>query len=295
MICYYAVGGGLGHLTRAAAVIHTLGIDKPVTLITGSPFASDPRVIDPGNRVISVASERLRDRALLRARLADIFDLVQPSMLIIDAFPAGILGEIDDSLIPEKCKCLHLARLLRWPVYNNRIRAAMPRFDMTYLLEPLYAEHTAGLRQVSRHMEQLDLEDPPVSFIQSQKYATKGSCASDAAHSWLIVHAGSDEELIELVSYARETASLEGSHPAMAAVFPGPRPAALPSDIAHIDIFPAYPMFESAERIFSACGFNIMRQTRSLRERHRFMPFARTLDDQFRRAAIARCDTGQTH
>lgn len=51
------------------------------------------------------------------------------------------------------------------------------------------------------------------------------------------------------------------------------------------DIYPASMLFESAERIFTACGFNVMKQTEHFRERHFFISFERRYDDQFKRAA----------
>ena len=41
MIVVYALGGGLGHLTRVRAALFTLGRHEPVTIITSSPFATD--------------------------------------------------------------------------------------------------------------------------------------------------------------------------------------------------------------------------------------------------------------
>ena len=53
MIVCYANGGGLGHLTRIRAYLHTRPPGgEPVTILTGSPFAADPRVIG-GHRVRS--------------------------------------------------------------------------------------------------------------------------------------------------------------------------------------------------------------------------------------------------
>jgi len=49
--------------------------------------------------------------------------------------------------------------------------------------------------------------------------------------------------------------------------------------------------FARAERVITACGFNVMRQSVNARVRHHFMPFPRPLDDQFTRAARRRiCD-----
>ena len=45
MILYYALGGGLGHLVRARAVLYTLGVAERAVLVTASPFAADARVV----------------------------------------------------------------------------------------------------------------------------------------------------------------------------------------------------------------------------------------------------------
>ena len=56
MLLYYALGGGLGHLVRARAFLHTLGLDGEAALFTSSRFASDPRVTG-GLRVVRVPEE----------------------------------------------------------------------------------------------------------------------------------------------------------------------------------------------------------------------------------------------
>jgi hypothetical protein len=55
-----------------------------------------------------------------------------------------------------------------------------------------------------------------------------------------------------------------------------------------IDVYPAWPMFQRADRIISGAGFNVMRQAEPYRKKHRFVPFPRALDDQYTRAASAR-------
>ena len=47
MILYYAMGGGLGHLVRARAVVYTLGIERDTVLLSSSVGAADPRVTGP--------------------------------------------------------------------------------------------------------------------------------------------------------------------------------------------------------------------------------------------------------
>ena len=55
-------------------------------------------------------------------------------------------------------------------------------------------------------------------------------------------------------------------------------------NLFHFDIYPASVLFEQADKIFTACGFNAMQQTKDFRNKHHFIPFERRYDDQFERA-----------
>ncbi|MBO2447311.1 hypothetical protein J4573_09460 [Actinomadura barringtoniae] len=258
MIACYARGDGLGHLTRIRAALHTLGRDaEPVTILTGSEFAADPRVV--GDWTV----QPVETPATLTA----------PDELIVDAFPAGLKGELTAAMIPSGTRVTHLARRLRWNAYRPLVPADPPHFDRTFVLEPLEADHLAYLQKVSGEITPLTLVDPPA----------KGAEIS----GWLIVHSGPDEEILELVAYARETAALEGLSPAFTLIAPH-RPDDLPADVAHLDVYPAWPLAEHAGRIVTAAGFNAVRQFAAWRDRHRIVPFPRTLDDQFARAAALR-------
>ncbi|WP_131737100.1 hypothetical protein [Actinomadura roseirufa] len=263
MIVFYACGDGLGHLTRLRAYLHTLGAGGGVppgeaAVITASPFARDRRVVD-GLRVIA-ASDPARALAALR-----------PDEVVVDAFPAGLKGEL--TVLPGDARVTHLARLLRWDAYRPLLPADPPRFDRTFVLEPLDPAHEAHLRGVSAEIGPLTLIDPPAEPLDLD--------------GWIIVHGGPDEEILELAGYARDMAALEGAAPRMTVVSPR-RPAGLPAGFAHLDAYPACPPGPRVERIVTAAGFNAVRQFAPWRDRHRMLPFPRTLDDQFTRARRAR-------
>lgn len=252
MILCHAAGDGLGHLTRLRSVLHTLRLDGPVTVVTDSPFAADPRVTG-GWRV---------------ARAAGVTD---PDEVIVDAFPAGLKGELTG--FPPGARVTHVARLLRWDAYRPLLPAGPPRFDRTFVLEELDPAHDAYLRGVSDEIAPLTLTDPPSAPID--------------VDGWLIVHSGPDAETRELVAYAQDMASAERVRPPMTLVSPQ-RPDGLPPGIAHLDVYPASVPGPNVERIVTAAGFNTVRQYAPWRELHRMLPFPRSLDDQFTRAARAR-------
>lgn len=285
MILYYAMGGGLGHLTRARAVLHTLGIERDVVILTASHFASDKRVI--GNlRVIYPPLSLARDLAAFRLWFQHQLDHLEPEEIYLDTFPAGILGELCDFPPLEGIPIHYLARLLKWDEYSKLLQGDPPCFASTYLLEPLAEEHQAFIQQRSAQYSSLTLFDPPCELDQREQEITREFCCEDRP-LWLVVHSGSNEEISELVTYAEEMRCIEEIDAHIILIAPEATYELL-ANVRHIDLYPASSLFSIADRIISACGYNVMRQLASYRERHQFMPFVRRFDDQFTRASRER-------
>lgn len=264
---FWLPGGGLGHLTRARAVMHTLRLEQ-VEWITASPFAPDPRV--RGAAALTDVPLAVRDdRASLRRWLIDTLRQRPDATWWLDAFPGGVLGEacgLPDEARPARL--CHIARRLRWDRYRARLDGALPRFDRVLAVEPLRPEQRVALGPI----EPLALDDPPASAALALDPAT-----------WLVVHAGPPSEQAELVAYARERADLQGRSPPIALLAPpGPPVGAISRRAWSV---PAWPLFTQVERVFTAGGFNAVRQARRHARRHHAMPFARPLDDQAWRLA----------
>jgi hypothetical protein len=272
LIVCYAQGGGLGHLTRLRAYLHTREVTaEPVTVLTGSPFAGDPRVVR-GHRVLSAPAGL--GRGGLARWVGETLAALRPRELVVDAFPAGLSGELSAAIAPAGTRVVHLARLLRWDAYRPLLRADPLGFTETWLVEPVGGAHRAYLEAVSSVVAPLTLVDPP-----EPEPAGPGG--------WLIVHSGPSAELSELIAYALDTAAFEEARPRLTLVSPS-RPEVLPPGIAHRDVYPAWPLFAGADRIITAAGYNAVRQLARWPERHRMLPFPRRFDDQYARAARAR-------
>jgi len=156
VILYYAIGGGLGHLVRARAVLHTLGVSDRAAVVTASRFAADRRVVDDVP-VIRVPEALDGDRAALWRWLADLVAGLRPERLVVDAFPAGVLGELRAPGVPID----HVARLVRWSRYARRLDRPLPRIDTTFVVEPLRGDQRSALVAASARMVPLALVDPP--------------------------------------------------------------------------------------------------------------------------------------
>jgi hypothetical protein len=282
MIVCYAQGGGLGHLTRIQAFLHTTRCRDTVTILTGSPFAADPRVV--GGRDVLPAPRGL-DRDALSHWVGTVLADLAPRELLIDAFPAGLSGELHRGVVPEGTRVVHLARLLRWDAYRRLLPAAPLRFDQTWVMEPLDPAHTSYLGSVtSPGPMALTLVEPPAAPPAASHAGAWPGDPAPAPGGWLIVHTGPTAEVLDLVEYARESAAAENTRPRFTLISPR-RPAGLPAEVAHLDVYPAWPLFPAAERIITAAGFNAVRQLTPWRSRHRMIPFPRRFDDQFARAA----------
>lgn len=275
MLLYYALGGGLGHLVRARAFLHTLGLEGEATLFTSSRFADDPRVTG-GLPLVRVPPSLDGDRAGLRALLERTLAELGATRLVVDAFPSGLLGELAGFVPPPGVALEHVARLLRWERYVADASADLPRFATTWLVEELHDDHRRALESASGEVRSLDLVDPPPPPTEPLEppYA-------------LVVHSGPDEETLELVAFAHELSCAERVSPRLAVVAPS-RPEGLPADVAWVDVFPATGLFAGAKRIVAAAGFNLVRQTDPFRDRRVLVPFPRRYDDPFARAARAR-------
>jgi hypothetical protein len=276
VLLYYALGGGLGHLTRARAVLHTLGIGADVVVLASPPSTVDRRMTG-GLRIVRPPAALPGGGRGYRDWLASRVDRWKPDAVIVDTFPAGLFGEIDDALVGG-LPLRHVARLLQWGRYLALTGGRLPRFEVTYRVEALDPSHAAALAARSTVVEELALRDPesspPVAMDLPDRY-------------WLVAHSGPLGEVAELVAYARETRAVEGAGAVIVVATPielGP----LPEGCLHVNVYPADRLFAGAERIVTAAGFNAMRQAAPWRAKHRFIPFPRRFDDQFTRALRAR-------
>ncbi|HLM49849.1 MAG TPA: hypothetical protein VK279_04815 [Solirubrobacteraceae bacterium] len=266
-VLYYAVGGGLGHLVRARAVLHTLGLTEDAAILTASPHADDRRVVGPVG-VVRIPLDLERDRSAYRNWLTALLADLRPRRLIVDAFPAGVLGELAGlPALVHAGRIDHVARLLRWPAYARRLRSAPPRFATTHLLEPLHADHHAMLTAASDEVVPLTLVDPP---------ADAGLPPVPGPFT-LIAHSG---PLAEVLTLVRRAQGLRRPDPLVVC---SREPVA--GHLTWLDHFPVRTLLPHARRLVTGAGFNCVREGRAFGGEHHVVPFARPLDDQPARAA----------
>src|SRR5580765_3154103 len=177
-LLYYALGGGLGHLVRACAFLHTLRLGANAIVLTASAHARDARVA-AGLDLLLAPAELQDDAARLRDWLANAIERLAIDRVCVDAFPAGILGELCDFVPPRAVEWWHVARLLRWDAYAPLLHGAPPRHARAFRLEPLHTAHQVFLDAHCARIEELDLIDEPCTASPPMR---------PAVPYWLVVH-----------------------------------------------------------------------------------------------------------
>jgi hypothetical protein len=91
----YALGGGWGHLTRAAALAR-LARPAKMRILTNSPYAAHVRGAFPDLDLVVLNCDATAQN--LRSRVREEIESADPDCLIVDTFPRGLGGELIDRL-----------------------------------------------------------------------------------------------------------------------------------------------------------------------------------------------------
>jgi len=277
MILYYALGGGLGHITRALAVLHTLKIRETVIIVSSADTSLLENI--PGTIRFEHPSAHLRhDTPKLRAFFQQLIDEHRPSEIIVDSFPLGAYGELKN--IAYDGIRTYIARLLVWDRYSKVAGNQFFIYNQTFVLEPLHQDHRYVIDRISETLSFLELNDPP----QTKPLPP----LPELEQHWLILHSGPDEEVDDLITYGRQIREIEHKQNPLLLVTPSAINKWPHQPVKHIRYYPGWLLLPHVEKIITACGFNTMRQAAPFRNKHHFFPFARRFDDQYFRAAIHR-------
>src|SRR5262249_12495403 len=209
MILYYAIGGGLGHLTRARAVAHTLGFSDRMIVLSASEFAADPR-FSRGIEIVKVPRRFERDVAEYRIWLAELIRRLSPTEIFFDTFPTGILGEFCDFSFPVRVRLNYLVRLLRIENYERQLSGEAPHFDEAFVIEELGQQQREFVARCSSRISHLALVDPAIEGDEQSQHIIR--LIERQRHPvWLVVHSGPEEEVQQLIDFAEELRLSESS------------------------------------------------------------------------------------
>jgi hypothetical protein len=272
----YAFGSGMGHLSRGNALISTLGLSlNDFIIVTNSTFASQ---VFANSCIEYIPEEYCIDPEKLGNRIQSIIQHYKINEFYIDAFPLGLIGELN-FITFNNCKLYYIARILNWDIYNQLIINCNIIFNKTLIVENLPEDQMTFIKSHTLEISQIDL----LYEISTQNDRVKELVSSLINPFWLIVHSGSFEELEILWQHALEISTSLCLEPEFL-IISKVTSKIQGKKLLQIDYFPASDFFPFADKIITACGFNAMNQTKDYFQKHIFIPFARKYDDQFLRA-----------
>jgi len=266
---YYAPGGGLGHATRAAAIlrrVRRLGNPSLLAFVT-TPHALPLEVEGiPYHRPADLSPEGLRSAAETLIRECN------PRVLVVDTFPLGITGELAEILPALDCRKILVTRRLQsqWAAWGP---PAWGPFDRVLLAEAWKeAEH-------ARLCSPILLRDAEERWPRERAKAALGVAGdepvvlgvSSDAPEWTHVFFNL---LRKIWARLRPSARLRLASPHLP-----------PDDPLRVDHYPLLELMNGVDLVVGPCGYNLFHETQACGVPAIFLPQPRRYDDQYARAA----------
>lgn len=274
-IAWYALGGGLGHLQRALAVLRHLRPlvpDAGVLLLTSAAYphlAMDAGV--PVVRVPGAAEAALFPKGAVGALTATILARIAPvDLLVVDTFAAGLHLE----LTPEVLGLAHKKALI-WRAGGPEPGGAA--YDLILAPEPVAPRpdvEAVGWVLARRADEGLTPTD-----------ARRWLGLAPAADRPLILgmHAGEPGEVATFFDQLRAAAAQLGRPHDLRLITPLPLAGQPTPGLVHHH--PAAELLPAVDLLVSGGGYNSVNEARAFGIRAVRRPFGRSHDDQAARAA----------
>jgi hypothetical protein len=277
MKLYYAMGGGLGHLTRGKALINTLGLlPKDFIVVTNSDYADK---VFPDSKIEKLALDLYHKPEELKNKIIKLIHDYRIKQFFVDTFPMGMVGELSE-IDEQNCLFYYVARFLKWDVYIRELKTKPVIFEKTFVVEHLGIFQMEFIKKFSKKHEFLNNLQYPSNAKPDE---IKNILNQFETMPWLIAHSGPFNEVECLYNYALDIAGIKNLNPPFLILTQIKEK--LPANTIHqLDYYPASDFYKFCPFIFTACGFNSMKELTGFESKHYFIPFERRYDDQFWRA-----------
>ncbi|MFH1747792.1 MAG: hypothetical protein ABIG44_12220 [Planctomycetota bacterium] len=251
----YALGGGLGHLTRAISLGRGAGQQRhTVHILCNSPFAADLPLEDelPAGSAVTRIDPHL-GRAEVAGQISEIVTKGDYDALVVDTFPRGLGGELPPLLPGIKCPKILVHRDLN-PQYvrDFDVSTAVKHFDRLLVPgEPAACDqHTHAVVTapwlIRDHDELLDTDS-----------ARRVLQAPATGHLVVVLGSGRLEEVGLMADIAtRLERKLEGR---ASVRFIAPRLAGSTA-IQHTNLWPLLPAVRAIDLLVGAGGYNTVNE-----------------------------------
>lgn len=284
----YALGGGMGHLTRAVALARAarrkldLGHGPPtqIRLLTNSPFADDlPIAAELGDEDRVETLSPSLSAELTSERVAETLKRNSPDLLVVDTFPRGLAGELLEILPALNCRKVLVHRDLN-PRYVAKYD--LSRFVQNYdrILLPGESAPFGSLPGAMRTSPWLIRDDHELlEPIESRRNL---GIDSDALPIVAVLGCGKAGEVEQMRSFAtRLTARLEQTAivrfvvPDSSATVEPPQPG-----LTEVNVWPFFESVAGVSLVIGGGGYNTVHEARASGKHLIAMSWPRLYDRQ---------------
>ncbi|RJS21967.1 hypothetical protein DRW03_16745 [Corallococcus sp. H22C18031201] len=254
----YALGGGLGHLTRAAALARVAARrGHLVSLVTNSPFAPglpmEP-LLGPGVTVHRL--DAAWDKPAVVAEVTRLWTAAPWDVLVVDTFPRGLAGELPPLLASTRALSVLVHRDLN-PEYVARFPLAQAVDAFALLLVPGEPAPFAAHPRAVRTAPWLLLERE--ALLSREAARRELGAEGDARPLVVVAGCGRVEEVEEM---GRLSARLEAGLGARARVR-WVVPPGFTSHGAALPVWPLLALLPGVDVLVGAGGYNTVREARA--------------------------------
>lgn len=277
LIVWYALGGGLGHLNRALAVLRhlrPLAKDAGVLLVVSSPHAH--LAVEAGLSVLRVPgpteSARLPGGAPGALVAGALEQLGAIDLLVVDTFADGLYGELTPGLLGRSKR---KALLYREGGVQPDESAAWVLYDE--ILAPYPVSPHGDAVPVGTIVNRL----PSEALSPDDARRRLGLPESPEGPLILAMHAGTPDEVMAFFQQVRSASRLLGRPHALRLLTPLPLPGEPWPEVAHV--YPASGVLRAADLVLSGAGYNSVAELTLFGKKALYRPFERSHDVQVAR------------
>ncbi|WNG55370.1 hypothetical protein F0U59_11710 [Archangium gephyra] len=249
----YALGGGMGHLTRAVALGRAARRrGHRVEVITNSPFAPGLALeaeLGEGN-VHRLGAEL--DKHAVRESIERLLDRVRPEVLVVDTFPRGLGGELAPLLPGMKARKVLVHRDLH-PDYVERFELARVVDTFDRLLVPGEPAPFAHHPRAMSTPPWLLLDAGELLGVLTARRTLGVPAGEETVPVVAVLACGRSEEVDESAALAERLQRM-----------PGPRTfVRLLSPSATRKLWPALSIMRGIDVLVGAGGYNTVQEARA--------------------------------
>ena len=258
MYLYYAMGGGLGHITRAFAIMEKCSLNSSFRILTSSSSAPAVAKHSPCN-IDHLSPDIQKSRKKYYQFLREYIAKYKIQAIVLDTFYAGLIGEWNE--VALETPTFLIGRYLNFGEYQKKIRDINGKFPVEALF--IEKQNKDYFNFLAQHTKISTLYKP---IILNKMINSKNHSAIKIA----VVHSGNSSENEKLDEIAQNIIKKEKTSESIEYFRPG-----------H-NTYPFSKYLNSFTHIISGAGYNSVALANLALDYQKFIfhPFERKFDDQ---------------